>query len=81
LEEGGVKVSACINCDTTIIGDRLRCPACHDLHARSFVFEDGDVENEVAVPSTFKILLTWLVAAEMLAAIVAGVVLAMRGCT
>lgn len=74
-----LSVSACVDCDTTIIGDRLRCPACHDRHARSFVFED-EGEVVVAVPSTFKILLTWLVAAEMIAAIVAGCVLAVRGC-
>jgi hypothetical protein len=74
-------VSACVDCDTPIIGDRLRCPACHDQHARNFVFEDDDVSDEIVMePSTFRILLTWLVAAEMLAAIVAGCVLAVRGC-
>lgn len=71
-------VSACIDCDTTIIGERLRCPACHDQHAKSFAFE---VEDDVVVtPSAFKILLTWLVVAEMIAAVVAGLVLAVRGC-
>jgi hypothetical protein len=83
FEEGDVTlpVSACVDCATTIIGDRLRCPACHDLHARSFVFEGGDGENDtMAPPSTLKILLTWLVVAEMIAAIVAGCVLAVRGC-
>ena len=27
------KVSSCVDCTTSIIGDRLRCPACHDQHA------------------------------------------------
>lgn len=27
------KVSSCVDCGTTIIGERLRCPACHDTHA------------------------------------------------
>ena len=36
------KVSACVDCATTIIGARLRCPACHDLHASRFSVELGD---------------------------------------
>ena len=31
------KVSSCVDCETTIIGERLRCPACHDTHAASVV--------------------------------------------
>lgn len=75
-------VSACVDCALPIIGERLRCPACHDEHARSFVFEDDDDADKIisVPPSTFKILLTWLVAAEAIAAVVAGCVLAVRGC-
>ena len=36
------KVSTCVDCATTIIGERLRCPACHDLHAARFSVELGD---------------------------------------
>ena len=31
------KVSSCVDCGTTIIGERLRCPACHDTHAAGVV--------------------------------------------
>lgn len=38
-----VKVSACVDCETPIIGERLRCPACHDRHADRLLVGDEDV--------------------------------------
>ena len=31
------KVSSCVECATPIIGERLRCPACHEQHASAVV--------------------------------------------
>ena len=41
------KVSSCVDCGTTIIGERLRCPACHDAHA-SCVVAAHPSETDVA---------------------------------
>lgn len=76
-----MKISACVDCGTSIIGERLRCPACHDRHAANFEPEIGT--ETVASPragSALRILLPWLVAAEMIAAVVAGIAIAVRGC-
>ena len=72
-----MKVSACIDCATSIIGERLRCPACHDRHARAIVDE---VIAEPRKASVLQILLGWLVAAEMIAAVVVGIAIVLRGC-
>jgi uncharacterized membrane protein YdfJ with MMPL/SSD domain len=32
-----------VDCGTPIIGERLRCPACHDRHAVGFLAGDEDV--------------------------------------
>jgi len=43
------KVSSCVDCATPIIGDRLRCPACHDQHAATVPFVSvGD--EDVTLP-------------------------------
>ena len=36
------KISSCVDCGTPIIGDRLRCPACHDFHAARMVASHQD---------------------------------------
>lgn len=38
-----VKISSCVDCTTTIIGERLRCPACHDQHTASLLASGEDV--------------------------------------
>jgi hypothetical protein len=72
-----VKVSACIDCDTSIIGERLRCPACHDRHASAIVDE---VIAQPREASAIRILLGWLVMAEMIAVVIAGIAIVLRGC-
>jgi len=62
----GVKVSACVDCATSIIGDHLRCPACHDQHSRR--------------ESLGHRAISWVVFAEIIAMLVCGGVLATRGC-
>lgn len=71
-------VNSCVDCGTTILGERPRCPRCHDDHARTLV-TDADV---TATPrSAGQILLQYLVAAQFVAAIVLGAAIALtRGC-
>jgi hypothetical protein len=72
-----VKVSTCIDCGTSIIGERLRCPACYDRHATAIVDE---VIAQPSEASAIRILLGWLVVAEMIAAVIAGIAIVLRGC-
>ena len=75
---GEVKTSACVDCATPIIGDRLRCPACHADHAARIA------TSMLPAPeprrSFGRMLLTWVVGVEILAVVVCGLVLATRGC-
>ncbi len=63
-----VKTSACVDCATPIIGDQLRCPACHADHAAAQASSSG------------RIFLSWLLFAEILAMAICGLVLVARGC-
>jgi len=63
-----VRTSACVDCGTPLIGDRLRCPACHAVLEASRDKSLGQV------------LLAWLVFVEIFAAVICGLVLASRGC-
>lgn len=63
-----VRTSVCVDCETPIIGDRLRCPACNSM------FE------ETQGRSLGQSLLSWLILGEIFAAVICGCVLAMRGC-
>lgn len=63
------KVSSCVDCGTPIIGDRLRCPACHDQHAATLVAGDEDVtlprdrapKSSVRESSVRDALIAWIV--------------------
>ena len=75
-----VRTSACVDCATPIIGDRLRCPACHADHA------DVIARSPLPVPvdgrdSFGRGLLGWVVFAEVLAMVLCGLVLVMKGCS
>lgn len=75
-----VRISACVDCATPIIGERLRCPACHRVHA--VVLGESSIgtpsaRSDVAV----SLLARWVVAAEMICIVVLGLALAVRGCT
>jgi hypothetical protein len=76
-----VKVSTCVDCTTTILGEALRCPACHDKHAH-LIADDAITVPRSRVTSRGwpHVLLTWLVGMEIVASIIAGIILATRGC-
>jgi hypothetical protein len=63
-----VKVSACVDCSTTIIGDRLRCPACQQPY---------EPRPHDGVAGLFA---RWMIAAELVVFIVLGLILGVRGC-
>jgi hypothetical protein len=85
-------VSACVDCGTTVIGERPRCPACHDQHA--VVMADDivtapqtrlDVEMTTPRPRSRRItrgLLPagWIVGAEVIAIVALVAVLLAKGC-
>ena len=63
------KTSSCVDCATTIIGERLRCPACHDRHASGLLAGDEDVtlprDRSRRRPSSGKILMMAIGAAQV----------------
>jgi hypothetical protein len=78
------KISSCVDCETTIIGDRLRCPACNDQHTASLLASGEDVTlPRDRVPRKS---LSWRVVLPLLGAVqlaIVGVILvvsAAKGC-
>ena len=78
------KISSCVDCATTIIGERLRCPACHDQHTASLLASGEDVtlpRDRVPRKSSIWRLVMPLFGAVQLAIIVAILVIsAAKGC-
>jgi len=81
------KTSSCVDCTTTIIGERLRCPACHDRHVASLLSGDEDVtlprKRSAKSPADRESIFAWLGAALIIviaAALLVLMVLAERGC-
>jgi hypothetical protein len=81
-------ISTCIDCPTTIIGERLRCPACHQRHAAALLamsmsMDDDDVtarRPRAGSDVTVSRLARSVIVLEVLVAVVLGFVLAVRGC-
>jgi hypothetical protein len=73
-----MKVSACVDCGTTILGERLRCPAHHDEHARELEAIPPLVE---VTGSPLRTLFVLLVGMEVLVVIGCLVLLAVKSCT
>lgn len=77
--------SMCVDCATSIIGDRPLCPACHDRHARQLVVSNVDAAPRLArsewTSAAVKILVTWFVTVQTVAIVAALLFLAGRGCT
>ena len=85
-------VTSCVDCGTTILGERARCPRCHDAHAVELAaappvdhdVDPGDDATTAPRPrhrSVGQILLQYLVGAQFIAAILLGAFLVLtRGC-
>jgi hypothetical protein len=61
-----VRTSACVDCATPIIGDRLRCPACHAGHAKPHMLSGQTLASMIFVVVFF--------------ATIVGLVLGAKGC-
>lgn len=89
------KVSSCVDCRTPIIGERPRCPACHDQHAALVVASrldgpaDDAADDAVTAPRpkqrergvNLKRLARWGVAIEVFGIIGLALVLVVKGCS
>jgi hypothetical protein len=84
------KVSSCVGCGTPIIGDRSRCPACHDEHAALVVtsYQDDVTDDTVTAPRSrvhvvnrSSALVRWAVAIEVLGIVGLALVLLVKGCS
>jgi hypothetical protein len=75
--------STCVDCATKIVGERLRCPACHDRHVAELADLDTttphlrETDSDDHVPGY---LVRWMVAAELFVIVVLGLVLGAKGC-
>lgn len=85
----GVNVSSCVDCKTPIIGERLRCPACHDLHAAQLSTVSSSVNDEDVTlprdrsrrsPSTRDVLIVWLGASLIVLATAVILMMLARSC-
>jgi len=78
------KVASCVDCATTLIGERLRCPACHDRHAVGLLSGDEDMtlpRDRVSRPlSIWNRMFAWFLIAQLATIVVLLLVLAGRGC-
>lgn len=81
---GVTKISSCVDCATTIIGERPRCPACHDRHASSLLSGDEDMtlprDRSPRPLSIWHRLFAWFFIAQLVVIVVLLLVLAGRGC-
>lgn len=78
-------VNDCVDCGMTILGERPRCPACHDRHAAELVVaepsdEDATAPRRRARGGAPTILARWFVTVEMIVIVVLGLVVVARGC-
>jgi hypothetical protein len=91
-----MNVGSCVDCGCTLLGEALRCAACHDRHADELAeMPLGEVAN--APPSTdddatvprprsgsgdaaTNFLARWVLTIEMIGIVVLGFVVAARGC-
>jgi hypothetical protein len=78
-------VNDCVDCGVTILGERPRCPACHDRHAAELVVaepsdDDATAPRRRARGGASTILARWFVGAELIVIVVLGLAVATRGC-
>lgn len=78
------KISSCVDCATTIIGDRLRCPACHNQHTASLLAsgEDAALPRDRVTPksSTWRWGMPLFGAVQLVIIVVILVISAAKGC-
>lgn len=80
------RISTCIDCSTTIIGERLRCPACHQRHVTTLLAMSIDEDVTARRPRagsdvTVSRFAQWVIVLELLTVVTLGFVLAVKGCS
>lgn len=78
------KISSCVDCATPIIGERLRCPACHDQHAVGLLSGEDDVtvprKRQSSSPTIWQSLVAWIAVVQLFAIVVILLILAGKAC-
>jgi hypothetical protein len=74
------KISSCVDCSMSLIGECLRCPSCHAQQ----VGNNAEVDEAARVRSAssiWHVLLAWCLLVELM--IICGIlmILAVRGCS
>jgi hypothetical protein len=74
------KISSCVDCSMTLIGECLRCPSCH-AQQEGDNSEGDEAARGRGVSSIWRGLLAWCLLVELL--IICGIllILAVRGCS
>ena len=74
-----VRTSACVDCETPIIGPQLRCAACRADHAEAIGRTPAAAERS---QSFGRVVLVWMavVLVEVVAIAICGVLLVMKEC-
>lgn len=77
---GAVRTSTCVDCSTPLIGERLRCPACHARHASSLAASGVPVDDGKPRVGLFMRAVRWFVVLEAIGIVGLGFLLAVKGC-
>lgn len=72
-----VRTSACVDCETPIIGPQLRCAACRAILAEAIARRPAPPKSPVG-----RVVLVWMVVVlvEVIAIVICGVLLVMKEC-
>lgn len=76
------KVSSCVGCGTPIIGDRSRCPVCHDQHVKLHVETVTPSGDQEAKPSAiWQVVFAGFVLAQVVVAVAVLLMFVGKGCS
>lgn len=88
LVTAATKISSCVDCGLTLLGERLRCPACHAQHATALATREVSLEEDVTVPrprvreaSAAGLLVRLTLLLELLCVVVFSLALCVKGCS
>jgi hypothetical protein len=88
LVTAATKISSCVDCGLTLLGERLRCPACHAEHANALAASAIPAEEDVTGPrprvreaSAAGLLARWALLIELFAVVALALTLCVKGCS
>jgi hypothetical protein len=71
------KISTCVDCGLSLLGEQLRCPACHATVQQPQPQHDDATPQDGLLPN---FLVRWIVTVEILGIIGLALILMVRGC-